>query len=848
MGMRRVDAVIGSMLGVLVVITAGAMPARAEAGGAAEGAGGLHGGLSVLTVAHQQPASAPTQTGPTGEIAGTRRPVFAWDPVEHATWYRVFVQRVGDRVVIDQWTQEATLTPPSDLAAATYRWWVVAWSPDGYGPWSGAMEFMIPLQAPGAIALIGPQGEQAGHNLTYRWEQDANATWYRLWVGRQGAGTWHDRWYNLTGEGEAAVELADHPAGTFTWWLHAWGPDGFGPWSGPGEFTTPSQDPTAPVLVSPLGETVENPPLFAWESERAEWCRVYVQRVGGGAVFDDWTADTTLTPAAALLAGQYAWWVGAWNRVTRRVVWSQRGDFAVADTPPPIPDADMVPIPGGTNSGTDPDFGNYSLTVDSFYMDTYPVTKALWDDVYNWAIANGYSFDNAGLGKAANHPVHSVNWYDAVKWCNARSEKESRPPVYTVDGAVYRTGQPNDVVQTSAAGYRLPTGVEWAYAARGGVASRRFPWADSDTIQHARANYFSSDLHAYDTSPTPGYHPTYNDGTNSLTSPVGAFAPNGYGLYDMAGNVAEWCIDVVASIRREVRGGSWNSFAAACRVANRHSHNPDVADDRIGLRTVLPSSADMALIPGGTNSGTDPDYGAYSLTVSTFYMDKYPVTKALWDTVYSWAITNSYSFDNVGLGKGANHPVYTVNWYDAVKWCNARSERAGRPPVYTVNGTVYRSGQSDNVVQTAAAGYRLPTTVEFEYAARGGESGLRFPWGNTITHIHANYWANGSQFTYDTSPYTTFTHHPAYEVGDRPYTSPVGAFAPNGYGLYDMVGNVLEWCYDRHPIHSTYRLLRGASWDSSADHCRVGNDFISLPAGAGNIYGGLGLRAVRSAQ
>ncbi len=74
----------------------------------------------------------------------------------------------------------------------------------------------------------------------------------------------------------------------------------------------------------------------------------------------------------------------------------------------------MVLIPGGTNSGTDPDFGAYSLTVSSFYMDRYPVTKALWDEVYNWAIANGYSFDNVGSGKAANHPVHTINWYDAV--------------------------------------------------------------------------------------------------------------------------------------------------------------------------------------------------------------------------------------------------------------------------------------------------------------------------------------------------------------------------------------------------------------------------------------------------
>ena len=250
----------------------------------------------------------------------------------------------------------------------------------------------------------------------------------------------------------------------------------------------------------------------------------------------------------------------------------------------------MVPVPGGTNGGTDPDFGAYDLTVSSFYMDATEVTKAKWDEVYTWAVTNGYSFDYAGSGKAADHPVHTVNWYDVVKWCNARSLKEGRPAVYTAGGAVYKTGQSNDVVQTSAAGYRLPTEVEWEYAARGGLSGRRFPWGDSDTIQHERANYYSSSSYSYDTSPTRGYHPTYDTGW-PYTSPVGSFAANGYGLYDMAGNLYEYCFDWYPGLEgsnRVIRGGSWPSDARHCRVGYRHGSNPGNASNSYGFRAVLP--------------------------------------------------------------------------------------------------------------------------------------------------------------------------------------------------------------------------------------------------------------------
>jgi formylglycine-generating enzyme required for sulfatase activity len=249
----------------------------------------------------------------------------------------------------------------------------------------------------------------------------------------------------------------------------------------------------------------------------------------------------------------------------------------------------------------------HTVYVSAFYMDKCEVTKAQWDEVYTWAVGQGYSFDYPGSGKAANHPVQAIDWYDAVKWCNARSEKEGRVPAYYTDAAlsvVYKTGQAAPYVRWDR-GYRLPTEAEWEKAARGGVGGHRFPWSDSDTIQHGRANYYSYSAYSYDTSPTRGDHPSFATGGFPYTSPVGYFAPNGYGLYDMAGNVWEWCWDWYASdyygssppadprgppggSYRVIRGGGWYNFAGRCRVSRRNYVWPDFRYYDIGFRSVLP--------------------------------------------------------------------------------------------------------------------------------------------------------------------------------------------------------------------------------------------------------------------
>jgi len=251
---------------------------------------------------------------------------------------------------------------------------------------------------------------------------------------------------------------------------------------------------------------------------------------------------------------------------------------------------------------------NHTVTLSAFYMDKYEVTSQQWFAVRNWALANGYTFDNTGSGKAANHPVQTVNWYDCIKWCNARSEKEGLTPCYYTNAAqtlVYRGGSANlsnEWVKWTANGYRLPTEAEWEKAARGGAAGMRFPWSDGQTISRAQANYYGYTSYAYDLGPN-GCNPLFTPGGTPYTSPVGYFTPNGYGLYDMAGNVLEWCWDWYGSTYyatspssnptgpatgtyRVLRGGIWNDYAYGCRVAFRGGNTPDYASGGFGFRCV----------------------------------------------------------------------------------------------------------------------------------------------------------------------------------------------------------------------------------------------------------------------
>ncbi|MCX6876154.1 MAG: SUMF1/EgtB/PvdO family nonheme iron enzyme [Verrucomicrobia bacterium] len=286
---------------------------------------------------------------------------------------------------------------------------------------------------------------------------------------------------------------------------------------------------------------------------------------------------------------------------------------------------------------------------------------------------------------------------------------------------------------------------------------------------------------------------------------------------------------------------------------------------RLKVSDGMPPLADFAVIPAGNFSMGDPldgmtDASPHTVSVSAFYMQKKGVTKADWDAVRTWGLVHGYTDLAAGAGKAADHPVQTISWYDVVKWCNARSEQDGLTPCYYTDAAqtlVFKTGTNsigNTMVKWAANGYRLPTEAEREKAARGGLAGLRFPWGNIISHTEANFYNVGGE-TYQTG---STGYHPSYAVGGYPYTSPVGSFAANAYGLHDMAGNVWEWCWDWYDAayygtpasltdpaggpSGSDRVGRGGAWYDDAYGCRAARRGDSSP---GNKDNGLGFRPVR---
>ena len=224
------------------------------------------------------------------------------------------------------------------------------------------------------------------------------------------------------------------------------------------------------------------------------------------------------------------------------------------------------------------------LVVPTFQIGAYEVTGGQWATIVAWAEAEaGYDFDGAGIVASGDRPVTGVSWPDAAKWCNARTEWEnamsgrSLDPAYRVGEAVFKTGTPSpgDITcDFGTSGHRLATAAEWEFAARGGLGGTPSTYPGGNTL--ADLGWFAGN-------------------SEEGTQPAGDKTANGLGLYDLAGNAAEWTWDAPSAqpAQRLLRGGSWSSPAAECALEALNGANPALPSGTAGFR--LARSVSLAL-------------------------------------------------------------------------------------------------------------------------------------------------------------------------------------------------------------------------------------------------------------
>ena len=425
-----------------------------------------------------------------------------------------------------------------------------------------------------------------------------------------------------------------------------------------------------------------------------------------------------------------------------------------------------------------------------YWVGKYEVTQSQYEAVMGTNPSRNY-----GVGD--EYPVYYVSWNDAMDFCAKLTETEKAagrlPGGYE---------------------YTLPTEAQWEYACRAGTT----------TALNNGKNL--SDMDECLEMDEVGWYGYNSDRTSH---PAGEKKPNDWNLYDMHGNVQEWCFDwgdeyptspVVDPTGPEIgyyrvlRGGSRSNRAYACRSAYRTYFGSDYTANNVGFRValakvptkdmVIPLSDTVNLELVGIQPGTfmmgspedelgrSNDETQHQVTLTqAFWIGKYPVTQAQYEAVIG---------SNPAYFKGADLPVECVSWDDSRDFCAKLTEierAAGRLP----------EGYK----------YDLPTEAQWEYACRAG----------TTTALNTG------------KNLTDATHCPNMdEAGwSRPIsesrTHPVGMKLPNNWGIYDMHGNVHEWCLDwyaeypatavtdpRGPDEGSYHVERGGSWYDNAYYCR----------------------------
>jgi formylglycine-generating enzyme required for sulfatase activity len=471
----------------------------------------------------------------------------------------------------------------------------------------------------------------------------------------------------------------------------------------------------------------------------------------------------------------------------------------------------FVPVPG-----TNVLFSIWETRVqdfEAFVRETaHDATQGMYSNRGDGWKQQGDTWRSPGFPQGSTHPVVGVNQADAQAFCEWLTKRE-------------RAAGRLEANQS----YRLPTDAEWDAA----VGRAEFPWGNQWPPPRGAGNYA-------DEAAKRGRYKSwtiisgYDDGYDA-TAPVGSFAANAHGLYDLGGNVWEYVNDrahglrgasfspddrgYLASSYRLTGGGRYNfiGFRVVCAVGSVEvagSANPLVALSAVASTSTMPVAGqkwtmpDLALDLMPIASGTFTMGGAGNPTqqvtlTKPFWLGATEVSQGQWQAIMG----NSPS-----QFKGSNLPVEQVSWAEVMEFCRKLTERersAGRLPAGYV--------------------YTLPTEAQWEYACRAGTT------GDYAGDLNAMGW---------------------YDANSGGSTKPVGTKQANAWGLHDMHGNVWEWCLDWHanypggsvtdptgPPSGSLRVSRGGSWGSTADGCRSADRGGGGPGGRGN---GLGFRLALS--
>ena len=414
-----------------------------------------------------------------------------------------------------------------------------------------------------------------------------------------------------------------------------------------------------------------------------------------------------------------------------------------------------------------------------FFMGTFEVTQRQFEAVMGY---NPSAFQQDDL--APDRPVESVSWLECQEFIRR--------------------------LNLSGNGtFRLPTEAEWEYACRAGTNTSYY-WGEI-------SEYWEAYRHAWT-----------NSRSFATTHPVGTKPANPWGLHDMSGNVWEWCSDwygpysnsdeidprgPVQGKEKVFRGGSYYDFPNSLRSGNRHRHSIDRGYTAIGFRLVWePADSapeairvfyleqglplELVQIPAGefvmgspdSELGRQQDEGPqHRVEISRpFHIGRFEITQAQWRAVMGANPSTFQRAANAGL-----LPVERVTWHDAMAFVTKLNSRF--PGTFT-----------------------LPTEAEWEYACRAGNP-TRYPWGN------------------DTDP-AKLNQHAWFNSRAEGQPHPVGRKLPNAWGLYDMHGNVWEWCMDGPrtygsdpnidpvgPIDGEHPVIRGGSWFNEPESLRSAN-------------------------